>query len=130
MTAAEPGRLTERARDALNHAEREARTLNHDAIGQKHLLLGLLDVEDGLACAVLSALNAEPAAIRASVLAIVPRQVVPSPRTLAYTPRLQRALELAVGEAEVLATARPAPTTFSSARSARAPAWVRTSSWG
>ena len=98
--AAQPDGLTERAREALTHAEREARSLNHGAIGQEHLLLGILDVEDGLACAVLAALNAEPAAIHASVLAMVPRQIVTSPRALAYTPRLQKALELAADEAE------------------------------
>ena len=97
---AEPETLTERAREALTHAEREARALNHGHIGQEHLLLGVLDVDNGLACAVLAALNTEPAAIHASVLAMVPRQIVPSPRALAFTPRLQKALDLAADEAE------------------------------
>ena len=98
--AAQPDRLTERARDALHHAERKARALNHGAVGQEHLLLGLLNAEDGLAVALLATLMAEPDAIRAAATAMVPRQIVPSPRVLTYTPQLQKALELAADEAE------------------------------
>ena len=97
---AQPHQLTKRAQDALHHAEREAQALNHGAIGQEHLLLGLIQAEDGLAVALLADVMVEPDAIRTTTTAMVPRQIVPSPRVLTHTPQLQKALELAADEAE------------------------------
>jgi hypothetical protein len=45
-------------------AQREAQRLNHNYIGTEHLLLGLVDVEEGHALAVLRELGAAPDDVR------------------------------------------------------------------
>jgi ATP-dependent Clp protease ATP-binding subunit ClpC len=91
-------RWTEAARSALHHAEAEARQRNHDYVGQEHLLLGLLLVDDGAAAAILQALDVRPEVIRSEVEVMVGR-VALAPAQRAYTPRLQAALDLAAEEA-------------------------------
>jgi len=46
-------RFTERSRQALAHAQTQARSLGHDFIGTEHLLLGLLRLDGGVAHDVL-----------------------------------------------------------------------------
>ena len=46
-------RLTDRARDVIRLARREARKLNHRRVGLEHLLLGLLKEQRGVAANVL-----------------------------------------------------------------------------
>jgi ATP-dependent Clp protease ATP-binding subunit ClpC len=92
--------LTEQARAALRDAEREARDLNHDAVGQEHVLLALTRADDSLALRVLAALELDLERLRTAIATMVPRRVVPPPAgTLPQTPRLQAALRLAGDEA-------------------------------
>ena len=46
-------RYTENARDVLSHARQEAQKFHHDHIGTEHILLGLIEVKEGVAAAVL-----------------------------------------------------------------------------
>lgn len=50
-----PNRFTKSASDVLNAAMSSARTLGHTYIGTEHILLGLLSVENGAACKLLTA---------------------------------------------------------------------------
>jgi ATP-dependent Clp protease ATP-binding subunit ClpC len=95
-----PPTLTEQARAALRDAEREARDLNHDAVGQEHLLLALTRADGSLALRVLAALEVDLERLRTTIATMVPRRVVPpTAETLPQTPRLQAALRLAGDEA-------------------------------
>ncbi|NUR73198.1 MAG: Clp protease [Hamadaea sp.] len=47
-------RFHQDARQAVLHAQAAARDLGADQVGPEHLLLGLLDQPDGVACAVLT----------------------------------------------------------------------------
>lgn len=49
--------ITPRGKKVLEYAIEEARTLNHNYVGTEHLLLGLLRVEEGIACQVLTNLG-------------------------------------------------------------------------
>ena len=50
-------RFTQEARQAVTLAQEEARHLRHNYIGTEHLLLGLLDQSDTVACRTLSRLG-------------------------------------------------------------------------
>src|SRR5712691_11225428 len=63
--------FSERARASLTHAEQEARAFNHNYIGTEHLLLGLLDVEDGVAAKVLANLGVQPEKVRQAVVNVI-----------------------------------------------------------
>ena len=91
--------LTEQARAALLEAEREALDLNHDAIGEEHLLLALIRAEGSLALRIFAALEVEPERLRATIATMVPRRIVPPAGSLSQTPGLQAALRLAADEA-------------------------------
>ena len=98
MNEASP-EFSETARAALRHAEEEARDRNHDYTGQEHLLLGLLAVDAAAAVEILTALGARPEEIRTEVDLTLGRRAIPAARR-PYSPRLQRALDLAADEAE------------------------------
>jgi ATP-dependent Clp protease ATP-binding subunit ClpC len=89
---------TESARDALRRAVTEARGRNHNYVGQEHLLLGLLQVEEGAAVAILRELNIPFDAIQTEVELITGRPALP-PTDQPFTPPLDAALDLAADEA-------------------------------
>jgi ATP-dependent Clp protease ATP-binding subunit ClpA len=64
-------RFTDRARDAVVHAQEEARLLRHDYIGTEHVLLGILREGTGVGARVLDRLGIDLAAVRADVVRIV-----------------------------------------------------------
>ena len=92
-------RFTERARQAVVHAQDEARELGHPVIRTEHLLLGLLRVEDGVAARVLVELGLTLDAARADVLRIVGRGDGMPDGQVPFEPRAKKALELALREA-------------------------------
>jgi ATP-dependent Clp protease ATP-binding subunit ClpA len=92
-------RFTERARLSLAFAEEEARGFNHDYIGQEHILLGLMRVEQAVAARVLTDLGVELNRVRSEVRAIVGRGDRPLLDELGLTPRAKKALDLARDEA-------------------------------
>ena len=46
-------RYTENARDVLSHARQEAQKFHHDHIGTEHILLGLIEVTEGVGAEIL-----------------------------------------------------------------------------
>jgi ATP-dependent Clp protease ATP-binding subunit ClpA len=60
-------RFTQQARDVIVLAQEQARALEHDSIGTEHLLLGLLEEEDGAAVHVLEGLGVTAERVRAEV---------------------------------------------------------------
>lgn len=94
--------FTDRARASLGHAEGEARSFNHNYLGTEHLLLGILDVEDGVGARVLSSLGVQPGAVRQEVATRIGEgdQRFNGERRL--TPRALQVLELARDEARKL----------------------------
>jgi ATP-dependent Clp protease ATP-binding subunit ClpA len=64
-------RFTQRAQNAVVHAQEEARDLRHAYIGTEHLLLGLLREPSGVARRVLDRLGIDREAVRSDVVRIV-----------------------------------------------------------
>ena len=88
-------RLTERAQKALAIAEQEARERHSAYINTEHILLGLFEVEDGLAAKVLEELH-----LNADVLAEnIDDEANYGKSFRGLSPRAKRALQLAVEEA-------------------------------
>ena len=52
-------KFTERAQRVIFGAQDEAKFLNHDYVGPEHLLLGLLQVGEGIAADVLKGFGAD-----------------------------------------------------------------------
>lgn len=61
--------FTARTRKALELSLSEAEALGQQHVGPEHMLLGLLALGDGVATSTLTALGADPAALRAAILA-------------------------------------------------------------
>lgn len=88
-------RLTERAQKALAIAEQEAKDRHSAYINTEHMLLGLFEVEDGLAAKVLEELH-----LNADVLAEnIDDEANYGSSFRGLSPRAKRALQLAVEEA-------------------------------
>src|SRR5512134_8079 len=58
-------RLTVKAQEALQAAQAQARRRDHQAVDAEHLLLALLEAEEGLARPVLEKIGADPARLAA-----------------------------------------------------------------
>ena len=100
---AEPyDRFTERARAVLARSEEAARSFNHNYIGTEHLLLGLADVEDGLAAKVLLEFKVTPERVRIAILYIIGKGNALSHDAIGLTPRAKTSLDLAWEEAKSL----------------------------
>ncbi len=93
-------KFTERAQRALLAAQREAAQLGRDYVGTEHLLLGVL-TDPGAAATVLKGIALD--AVRAQIVEMLGNgdnsQTV---KTLVYTPRTKKVLELSVREARDL----------------------------
>jgi ATP-dependent Clp protease ATP-binding subunit ClpA len=93
----------ERARKALDLAAEEAQRYSHNYIGQEHILLGLLRVEDTVAAKILSSLGVNLDRVRNKVEHMIGRgNRAVSRGDLVYTLRATRGLQLAVEEASDL----------------------------
>ncbi len=81
-------------------AQEQARLLNHNYIGTEHLLLGLINEQDGVAARALEHLGISLEAVRAKVEAIIGEggPGAPSGR-IPFTPRSKKVLELSLREA-------------------------------
>jgi ATP-dependent Clp protease ATP-binding subunit ClpA len=103
-------RLTPSAVAALTQAEREARAFEHNYIGQEHLLIALVTDPASTAARALHPLGATDERVRAAVIQMVGRGPSPAlpaaigtePAAVPVTPRLQKALNLAIDEARRL----------------------------
>jgi hypothetical protein len=95
-------KFTDRARTVLTFAQDEAQRFNHHYIGTEHILLGLLRVDDGVACRVLRARGVELDKARTAVEFIIARSDRPIVGEVGLTPRAKRVIELAIEEARGL----------------------------
>jgi ATP-dependent Clp protease ATP-binding subunit ClpA len=72
--------FAESALRALAGAEAAARQLNHAVIGSPHLLVGLMLVPEGAACATLQAQGLTPDLVQRAMFAAFPAGAQPAPR--------------------------------------------------
>jgi hypothetical protein len=95
-------KFTERARRALSHAQEESRRFNHDYIGTEHLLLGLIQEEDGAGVVVITNLGVRLSDLQSAVASQIGRgEGVPAER-VDLTSQGKKAIEQAVAEARRL----------------------------
>ena len=95
--------FTPRAQQVLALARKEADRFNHNYVGTEHLLLGLINLGQGVAISVLQKLGLDLETVRAAVL----KQVGAGPEgkamgNIPYTPRVKKVLALAGKEAKAL----------------------------
>lgn len=95
-------RFTERSRQVVILAQEHAKNMRNSHIGTEHILLGLLDEEDGLAAKALNHLGVK----LGDVLPIVVNRITVREAEdkelegqLPFTPRAKRVLEVALREA-------------------------------
>ncbi|HEU5199377.1 MAG TPA: Clp protease N-terminal domain-containing protein [Ktedonobacterales bacterium] len=92
-------KFTEKARKAMERAAEEAKSHNHKFVGTEHLLLGLTDVEDGVAARALNTLTSLEK-VRGAIEHIIgtgDHIIADGP---GLTRRAKKVLELAVEEAK------------------------------
>jgi len=93
--------LTTKSREALSQAISAATTGGHAIVEPAHLLLALLDIDGSTGPALLRAVGADPADVRASATALVDRLPSASGSTVAE-PQLSRTLAVVFNSAEEL----------------------------
>ena len=92
-------RFTDRAREVVIDARKEAMAAGHRYIGTEHVLLGLISVPEGLAAKALIAQGITEEQIRAAVRVAAPYTDEKITEEIPFTPRVRKVLELAVREA-------------------------------
>jgi ATP-dependent Clp protease ATP-binding subunit ClpC len=95
-------KFTVGAKRVLVLSQDAAQRFNHNYIGTEHLLLGLVQVEEGHATAVLRDLHTEPDRVRHAVEAVIGRGDRMVIGDISLTPRAKKAMELTVDEAQRL----------------------------
>ncbi len=98
-------RYTENARSVLNRARQEAQHLKHDHIGTDHILLGLIEVKQGLAAEILQHQNVDLLHAKEQITKMVTHGPGPENgdyETLPRTKQAQEVLDDAVKEARFL----------------------------
>jgi ATP-dependent Clp protease ATP-binding subunit ClpA len=96
------GSFTKRAKRAMELAQDEAKSFNHNYIGTEHILLGLLHEGEGVAAEVLGDLGVELDWVRGAVEHTIGRGDGSIEGEIGLTPRSKKALELAIDEARQL----------------------------
>jgi ATP-dependent Clp protease ATP-binding subunit ClpC len=95
--------LTPRARQAITFARKEAARFHHDFIGTEHILLGLVQLGQGVATNVLARMRVDLKALRAEVEKQVPAGTIQKPLdSIPFTPRMKNVLAIAATEARGL----------------------------
>ena len=96
-------RFTDRARYVLGLARQEAQRFCHDYIGTEHVLLGILGEGAGVATDVLKALDLDLERLKVDVeRQLVIGKQVQTMGQIPFTPKMRRALELALEESSSL----------------------------
>ncbi|MGW3118296.1 Clp protease N-terminal domain-containing protein [Streptomyces sp. NPDC001107] len=95
-------RFTGKARQVVVAAQEQARLLKHDYIGTEHLLLGLLEVPDGMAAKVLHQLGYGKEAAQIDIAAVVKPGTQELNGHIPFTPQAKKTLERALREAQRL----------------------------
>ncbi|MGI6452545.1 MAG: ATP-dependent Clp protease ATP-binding subunit [Syntrophomonadaceae bacterium] len=96
--------FTQRAKNAVIHAQEEARQLNHPAIGTEHLLLGLLREGEGVGARALLSMGVDLNKVREEVNKVIgenARGVEKPAGDLPITPRAKKVFNLAFDEARL-----------------------------
>ncbi|MDD5687685.1 MAG: ATP-dependent Clp protease ATP-binding subunit [Elusimicrobia bacterium] len=97
-------RFTERAQRAIRLAQEEAKRLNHDSITPEHILLGLLDLDDGVAATIISNLGVHTSRIKIEIEKTLPLgDNLLQYGELPLTPKARKVLEYAIEEAQKMA---------------------------
>jgi len=94
--------FTKRAKNALQLATEEARTLNHAYIGTEHLLLGLIRERNGVSGEVLHSMGVTLDQARGATQSLMGVGKQPAPKVQPLSKRTVQAIERAVAEAEQL----------------------------
>lgn len=97
-------RFTQRARNAVIHAQEEARQLNHPAIGTEHILLGLLREGEGVGAKALLSLGMDLDKVREEVTKVMGESKTAREQQagdLPITPRAKKVFNLAFDEARL-----------------------------
>ena len=94
------GPFTEKARQAIENAQHAAVMLGHDYVGTEHLLLGLLQVDDGVAAKALAAQGCSRQDVESQIEDMMgPHNAGGSTGPKDFTPRTKRIFELSYQEA-------------------------------
>jgi ATP-dependent Clp protease ATP-binding subunit ClpC len=95
--------FTPRAQQALWLARREAERLNHNYVGTEHVLIGLIELGQGVAVNVLNKLGLTLETVRVEVEKLAPCGSDPKMfGNVPYTPRMKRVLTRAKEDAKAL----------------------------
>ncbi|MGI5920563.1 MAG: ATP-dependent Clp protease ATP-binding subunit [Syntrophomonadaceae bacterium] len=97
-------RFTQKARNAVIHAQEEARQLNHPAIGTEHILLGLLREGEGVGARALLNLGIDLEKVREEVKKVIGQGtgiLEGAAGDLPVTPRAKKVFNLAFDEARL-----------------------------
>jgi len=92
-------RFTEKARKVVVKAQDEARLLKQNYIGTEHLLLGIIDEQEGIAAKVLIEMGIALEEVRSAVKSVVTEGSSESYEHIPFTPRAKKVLELSLREA-------------------------------
>jgi ATP-dependent Clp protease ATP-binding subunit ClpA len=98
-------RFTDRSRNVMQLANREALRFNHEYIGTEHVLLGLIKDDSGVAANALKNLGIDSRKVRLEIEKIIqmgPGRYDGETRKLPLTPRAKKAIEFAIEEARGL----------------------------
>ena len=88
---------------ALALAQSESAHFHHDFIGTEHVLLGVLQLENGIIASILRRFEVDREAVRMEIEKLVGLGAAPATTTgIPYTPRARKALRLAASEAKAL----------------------------
>jgi hypothetical protein len=102
--------LNDQARRALKAGEELARAMNHEYVGTEHILLGLLQDEQGIVARALDELGADAGRIRREIEQLVVAGAEPVTRcSLPLTPRAKRAISFTEEDLWILQQDRVGP---------------------
>ena len=92
---------TERAKRVIQLAHQEAANMGHSMVEPEHLLIGILAEGGGVACQALAELGVDPEDLAAHIRDLVGKSqdILARPVDLPLSPRMKRALDLAMVEA-------------------------------
>lgn len=97
-------RFTQRARNAVIHAQEEARQLNHSAIGTEHILLGVLREGEGVGAKALMSMGTDLEKVRSEVTKLIGEKgdsPQPAVGDLPITPGAKKVFNLSFEEARL-----------------------------
>jgi hypothetical protein len=98
-TPAAFSRFTDRARQAIINAQEQARTLRHNYIGTEHVLLGVLDVEQGAAAQVVAELAGPLATVKQKIIESLEPGAEQPPAKITFVPVAKQMLAQTLEEA-------------------------------